>query len=198
MALALLAVWLFFWGGRFLLVQDRFKHAEVALVLSGDPVGRALTARDLYQAGKVDQIWIIPEPSHPTDQPLIQLGLKDPESPPISVLILKASGVPDSSIVLFSAPKNGTTLEARFIRGLLQGRPVRQLVLITSPVASRRALFIFRRVLRHQKVELISNPAMTYDPFESVRWWASPRNAWYVVAEYEKLLINALTLAFEV
>jgi len=191
-------------AGEFLVAEDDFDHAPIALVLSGLPTSRAFAARDLYHAGRVDEILVIPEPPHvvegemvppPVTEELVRLKLFDPARPQWVAQILTASGVPESKIVTLPEPVNGTINEARRVRTFLRSRLPARLVVITSRSASRHARFIFRRVFRTDPVAICSYPT-PYDVFESTRWWSQPRNALTVVTEYQKLLVNALTLTF--
>jgi uncharacterized SAM-binding protein YcdF (DUF218 family) len=192
--LAAAAAWAVPRAGAFLIVQDAFDRAEVALVLSGGPVARTLAARDLYRQGRVSRIAIIPEPPDPAGEELVKLGLVDPAHP-FSERILTASGVPQDRIAFLPRPAEGTIDEARLSRAFFQGRWPRTLVLITSKSATRRARFIFRRVCRNEPVAILAHPT-PYDPFEPRRWWTHPRHALHVVMEYQKFFINALTLLF--
>lgn len=187
------AVLLFLRAGRFIVAEDVFTNADTALVLSGDPVRRALAARDLYLQGRVKQILVIPEPPDQVAGELVKLGLADPTLPPVSKRILVASGVPRENISFLPAPADGTIVEAYRVRKFFEGQPPKRMAVITSKFASRRACFIFRWVLRH--VEIFCSPT-SYDPFEPDQWWKQPRNALFVVMEYQKFLVNALTLAF--
>ena len=203
---ALVAVAAGAWGvreaGRFLVVRDTFDQADVALVLSGLPTSRALAARDLYRAGRVREILVIPEPPHQVEgegisadalAELTRLGLVDPNRPQWAQRVLVAAGVPRSSITVMPKAVDGTIGEAERVRSFLGGRLPQRLVLVTSRSASRRARLIFRRVFRKDGVQVLSAPT-PYDVFEPDRWWSQPRNALNVVTEYQKLLINALTL----
>ena len=84
-------------AGTFLVASDPITHAEIGLVLSGDPIARSLAARDLYHQGRVDRILVIPEPPNLLDGELVKLGLLDPHLPPWSQRVLVASGVPASA-----------------------------------------------------------------------------------------------------
>lgn len=181
-------------AGRFLVASDAFTYADTAVILSGVPVTRALAARDLYLQHRVGQILVIPEPQSPVEGELVRLGLLDPHLPPWPERILAASGVPRSTIAFLPEPINGTIVEANAVRDFLGGTVPKRMVLITSPQASRRARFIFRQVFRKAGVEVLSYPT-PYDVFEADRWWSQPRNALYVVMEYQKFLVNALQLA---
>jgi uncharacterized SAM-binding protein YcdF (DUF218 family) len=191
-------------AGAFLVVEDPFAHAEIALVLSGLPLSRSFAARDLYHEGRVDHIVVIPEPPRKiegevvTDQikdALVRLGLFDPSQPQWAERILVATGVPRSKIALLPESVDGTIREAPRVRAFLKDRLPKRLVVITSKSASRRARLIFRHVFRKDRVQIVSYPT-PYDSFEPRTWWSQPRNALTVVTEYEKLFVNMLTLAF--
>lgn len=195
--------WFFPRAGAFLAVKDDFAWADAAVVLSGLPTSRAFAAHDLYAQGRVGQIILIPEPPEKVEgemvpervrQQLIALGLFDPTLPQWGQRILVALGVPQSEIVVLPEPAHGTIVEAQRIRAFLNGRALSSLALVTSKSASRRARFIFRRVLRGTNIRILASPT-PYDSFEPDAWWTKPRNALTVLTEYEKLLVNALTLA---
>jgi uncharacterized SAM-binding protein YcdF (DUF218 family) len=193
----LIAGGLFFpYAGSFLVVEDRFDHADLALVLSGETTVRTLAARDLYNQGRVDQILVIPDPPSPIEGELVRLDLIDPSLPPWPERILIASGVPASQIGFLPEPADGTIQEAQKVRKFLKGRLPASLVVVTSKYASRRARFIFRIVLKDTKVTVLSYPS-PYDPFEAKRWWVQPRNALRVAMEYQKFLSNAATLLLD-
>ena len=190
-------------AGRFLVVVDPFDRAELALVLSGLPTSRAFAARDLYAQGRVREILIIPEPptavegevvGGPIAEELAALGLFDPGRPAWAQRVLLAAGVPASKITVLPRHADGTIVEARRVRAFLDRRLPASLVLITSRSASRRARMIFRHIFKDAPVRILSSPT-PYDAFEPDAWWSRPRNALAVVTEYQKLVVNALTLA---
>ena len=179
-------------AGRFLVVEDAFDHAEIGLVLSGSPAMRTLGARELYRQSRIGSILIIPEPEGPVFEALVRLGLEDPDQP-LAERILLASGVPQAKIEVLPRSMDGTINEARYVRASLRGRLPRQLALITSKSASRRARHIFRHVFRKDGVMILSSPT-PYDGFQADRWWTHPRNALTVLTEYQKLCVNVLSL----
>ena len=182
-------------AGQFLVVEDRFDHADLAIILSGDPIRRSLAARDLYTHGRINQILVIPEPYDPTDQELERLGLLTPNSQAWPQRILVTSGVPLGSILTLPQPADGTIVEALRVRELFEeGLPPRSVVIVTSKFASRRARFIFRHILKDDLIQVFAYPT-PYDPFHAEHWWSPPRNALQVVMEYQKFLMNAMQLA---
>ncbi len=184
-------------AGQFLVVEDSFPHADLAVVLSGDPTARALAARDLYQRGKVDRILVISEPPPPAAAELVRLGLFDPELPSLQERILLASGVPKAAIAALPAltSAEGTMDEAVKVRAYCAGkkRGPATLVIVTSKSATRRARFIFRQTFQKENVQVFAYPS-SYDPFTPERWWATPKNALRVAEEYQKFLGNLVLL----
>jgi uncharacterized SAM-binding protein YcdF (DUF218 family) len=180
-------------GGRFLLREDTVDASDLAVVLSGEPPSRALAARDLYRKGLVRRVLIVPEGTRWTElqQELLPLGLFGPKRPPLSERILIASGVPRSAIMFLPEPVDGTVMEARRVRAFLANKDVGRLVIITSKFASRRACFIFRRVLSPAQVLCSPTP---YDTFEPATWWRDSRSVSHVTTEYLKLVVNAFAL----
>ncbi len=190
-----LAGWGFLEAGNFLVVEDPFDHADVAIVLSGDPTGRLLAARDLYRLGRVDRVLIVPEPPRPFEQELVRLGLVDSTSPPFSRRILEASGVPAAAFEFLPEPVDGTIHEAVRVQQWLMSRQKnpRRVVVITSRYASRRARWLFRHFLRDGTTQVVVYPN-PYDLFVADRWWSNSRNALHVVMEYNKLVANFIQL----
>ena len=191
------ALFCFLQAGNFLVARDDFTHAEVAVVLSGEPIGRTLAARDLYKRGQVDRIVVIPEPSLPVNEEIVRLGLADPKLPPWPQRILRASGVPPSQCTLLPEPAEGTINEALAVQRFFRGKLPQSMVVVTSKFASRRARFIFRSVFQKEKARVYAFPT-PYDTFEPKKWWIKPRNALQVVNEYLKLIANGLMLALAV
>ncbi len=180
-------------AGTFLVVRDDFAHAELAIVLSGDPVSRTRTAARLYQEDRVDALLVIPEPRSLSEGKLVRLGLFDPTAPPISRRILAASGVPASGITQYSEAIDGTIVEAMRLHGVFAGRYPRHLSIITATVATRRARMIFRRVFRETRATIDSSPSAC-DRVSPDRWWQRPRDTLSVVMESQQLIVSALTL----
>lgn len=194
LAIGFIGSFLFLQAGNFLVVEDRFPYAQMAVVLSGAPVPRTLAVRDLYTQGKVGEILVIPEPKGLADEELVKLGLLDPTLAPISERILIASSVPKSKIHFLPGPVDGTVAEARQVHRFLRGRVPKSLALVTSKYASRRSRTIFRHLFRKEKTAVFSFPT-PYDPFQPDRWWSQPRSALNVAMEYSKFLVNWFMLS---
>lgn len=180
-------------AGALLVERGEVRDADLAVVLSGEPVTRALAARDLYRAGQARAVLVIPEPRWPAlEAELRRLGLEEIVRGRIAERILAAGGVSPEALAVLHGPADGTIMEARRVRAFLRERPARRIAVVTSTFASRRACFIFRRVL--DGVDVVCAPT-PYDEFDRGRWWRQPRHALLVLMEYQKLVANSVMLA---
>lgn len=198
LVVSVVGVWGFLHAGTFLVVEDGFESADVALILSGDPMGRSLAARDLYRQGRVQSILVIPEPPNPLEDELSEIGLVETNRLPLSQRILEASGVPRTKIKFLANSADGTFDEAQSVKRGFQRAGIfpDSLALITSPYASRRARFIFRNVLRGPSIQVHAYPD-PYEAFSSQQWWTKPRNALDVVMEYHKFAVNLIQVGID-
>lgn len=141
----------------FLQVETRAQHADVIIVLGGEPVVRVERAAALYRAGVAPRI--------------IVSGQGDCW---INVRQLTAAGIPRSAILVEETSR--TTLEnARFCAPLLARLETRRAVVVTSWYHSRRALACFEAA--SPDVEMLSLPARDRTD--------TPRQ--YILNEYLKL-----------
>src|SRR5205823_12945157 len=130
--------------------------------------------------------------SPPLERELLALKLVEPNLGQPEARVVLASGVPSAAVTVLPAPADGTIEEAKRVRTFLRADGARSIVVITSKFASRRACFIFRRVMEaNVRVACAASPL---DPFEPAVWWQHPRDALYVLLEYEKFAANAVTL----
>ena len=166
-----------------LATRDQPIKADLIVVLAGQPVTRALEARDLFARGLSRKILLIPEPPNPLRHELEKLGFeRQPYS--TSQRILMASGVPLSAIDQLPANAGNTKGESRAIEAYAVKHAVRSILLITSPLASRRQCWIFRRALPSVSVSCQPN---SYERIEYDR-----RLILWVMNEYVKFAANSV------
>jgi uncharacterized SAM-binding protein YcdF (DUF218 family) len=79
-------------------------------------------------------------------------------------------GVPASAVVYFSNSSSSTREEAYGVRWLMQKQGWKRLIVVTSNYHTRRARYIYRRVLDPADVRVVSAPDSNYDPRA---WWQS-------------------------
>lgn len=158
--------------GRWLVVRDKLETAEAAVVPTGELLERINAAVKIYQDGQVRY--------------LVLTG----RFPAFSVFKLKQialeQGVPADRIIT-DDESEGTYQHARAVQAIARQKGWRSLILVTSPYHSRRAAWIFKKVLADDKIKVISRPA---EPawFQAEGWWRHDYSALEVRWEYKKLL----------
>ena len=101
--------------------------------------------------------------------------------------MLLESGVQGEHIVLLSQRVDGTYDEARAVQAYARARGLRSVLIVTSPYHTRRALWVFRRVLAADAVSVGVDPAAGEQSPGAWLWWLSGRGWLTVGAEYPKL-----------
>ena len=81
--------------------------------------------------------------------------------------------------------------EAKAVADYLADHPAKRLMIVTEGPHTRRARWIFQRVLADRPVEIVmvSAPA---DEFDNENWWRSEAGFLFVVSEYFKLFYYGL------
>ena len=114
--------------------------------------------------------------------------------PPFFDIILKVleyGGVPPDRVVRLDSAAATTFDEAKAVADYLADHPVKKLLIVTEGPHTRRARWIFQRVLADRPVEIamVSAPA---DEFDNENWWRSEEGFLFVVSEYFKLFYYGL------
>ena len=116
------------------------------------------------------------------------------EVPPffeINLKVLEYGGVPPDRVVRLDSKAKTTFDEAKAVAEYLADHPVKRLMIVTEGPHTRRARWIFQRVLADRPVEIVmvSAPA---DEFDNENWWRSEAGFLFVVSEYFKLFYYGL------
>jgi uncharacterized SAM-binding protein YcdF (DUF218 family) len=85
---------------------------------------------------------------------------------------------------------NSTFDEAEYIRDLIAERRNKSIILITSPVHSRRAWLTFKKVFEETDVRILVLPS-SYSEFNPEDWWTQRKYVREVIIEYQKLIYYA-------
>ena len=101
---------------------------------------------------------------------------------------LISQGVDERRIQVLPIPSPGTYGEAEAVRTFAARQPIRQLLVVTSPYHTRRALATFDTVFRGTGVEVGIDPASATSPARPDAWWQSPYDRWYVRYEWAAIL----------
>ena len=105
-----------------------------------------------------------------------------------------AARVPAEDITILDGEAESTYDEAGQLARFLQSLPDAQIVVVTSHYHTRRARWVFARVLgnRIKQVSFFSAPT---DYFQLQKWWQVKEGSVAVVGEYLKLTYYALRYA---
>ena len=149
-------------AANFWIVQDRVTPADVIIVIGDDNFSavRAEEAAALFKSGWAPQVVASGRMLRPYAS-LADFMAKD----------LESHGVPSSAVVLFPHRATDTVEEAEALRVLVVQKGWRRVLLVTSNYHTRRARFIFRKVLPDNVSLAVAGAA---DPqFNPSNWWES-------------------------
>jgi uncharacterized SAM-binding protein YcdF (DUF218 family) len=152
--------------------SDPLAPADVIYVLGGSRISRALEANDLYGSGIAPRILISPGAQEAAEGQLAARGIHVPTEGEVARDILVSRlNVPSTAVELLPDTPDNTAQEARMILDRVRANHWSRLIVITDCASTRRAGFIFRRVLGPD-VAITARCARTdgYDPWW---WWRS-------------------------
>lgn len=179
------ASWLSYLGHS-LVVDDPSAIAEVAIVLTTgvDYLPRLLQAAQLYRDKRVKKVLINGNRKTDAIRQLEKQGfIPACEWSENSLRILEMYGVPRQQVWAVSAENVFDTVsEAQTIKPFLINNGVNSLIITTSKFHSRRARYVWRKVMG--KEEGIYTSAATDDPFDPGSWWQHGRQVKQVMGEY--------------
>ncbi|MDD4179932.1 MAG: YdcF family protein [Candidatus Margulisbacteria bacterium] len=163
--------WLNYLGKR-LVIQDKLAKADIIIILGGDNNGeRAEQGIALYRAGYAPKLLMSGGP--------LAWRLTYAEWMKKQVV---ESGIPAAAIIL--QDKSRSTIEdAKFTLPLLKQYNIKSVILVTSPMHTRRAKRVFTRLLKPANIGLIVYPAQK-SGFNPDRWWTRHEDLSSVVWEY--------------
>lgn len=172
--------------GRSLVADNLSATADVAVVLSTgvDYLPRLLQAAHLYREKRVKKILINGNRKTDAIRELEKRGFVPAcDWSENSLRILEMHGVPREEVWAVSAEDVFDTVsEAQTIKPFLQNNGVNSLIITTSKFHTRRALYIWRKVLGTDNNIYIS--AAVDDPFDPDSWWQDGRQVKQVMGEY--------------
>jgi len=165
--------------GRWLVVSDPLQKSAAIAVLSGGMPSRALEAARVYKQGYASHVWLT-HSSEPGEA-LAKLAIPFVGEDDYSRMILVHEGVPEEAITLLEPPIVNTADEMQVIGDALQKEQNRTVILVTSPVHTRRAKTLWKRIASRNGEALVH--PVSDDSFDAAHWWRNTRDALDVVRE---------------
>jgi uncharacterized SAM-binding protein YcdF (DUF218 family) len=162
------------------------KKADAVVLLNGSYSIRPFVVAALVHGGWAPKVLLNTVADHPD-----QTESVIPHSFDISVKTLAYGGVDRHQIERLDTAASTTFDEAQGVANYLAEHPARRLLIVTEGPHTRRARWIFQRVLAGLPVEIVMVSAPS-DEFNNANWWRSEAGFLFVVSEYLKLFYYAL------
>jgi len=158
------------------------QKSDAVVLLNGSFNTRPFVAAALVHGGWAPKVLVNTVVDHPN-----QAQSVIPHSFEINLKVFEYGGVPRDRIVKLDSASATTFDEAKGVAGYLLDHPAKRLLIVTEGPHTRRARWIFQRVLSAQPVEIvmISVPS---DEFDNSNWWKREAGFLFVVSEYFKLM----------
>jgi uncharacterized SAM-binding protein YcdF (DUF218 family) len=166
-----------------LTIDDAKVPADYLVILGGDAETRPFTAAALYHQGFAPKVLIF---EHKTNR-LTDLGLV-PTHDELYRRVLELEGVPATAIQRLSGVVGNSWDEAQTLQRFLASHHAQRVILVTSAEHTRRARWVFRKVLARIPVEVHMAPAH-HVGFDETNWWKSDEGILAYLHEYLKLPI---------
>jgi len=168
---------------RFLIVNDDLEKADAIIVLSSGPPWRNKKAAQLYHQGLATRVITLGDSYYDHLLPVLGQRLTDAE---LNAKILAQYGVPRPHIVPLPEKVEGTYDEALILwRYIEQKDSIRSIIIVTSGFHSRRAKWIFRRILTNNPIRIMVVEAESPD-LNAANWWRREKGVMAVFNEYVK------------
>lgn len=166
---------------RALQVDDAEPPADYLVVLGGGPETRPFAAADLYRKGFAPKVLIY----HQKTDRIVDLGLT-PAGHELYRKVLELEGVHSDNIQLLPGVVDSSWDEARILHRFLNQNPARRIIVVTSAEHTRRARWVFKRVLAQMPVD-VTIAAAGHLGFDETNWWKDDEGALLYLHEFFKL-----------
>jgi len=169
--MALAALWGFRKAGRWLVDPDALQHARAIVVLSGVTPYRAMEAADLYRQGWASEVWLLRDDTDDAERTFAKLGVLHYTEQDYDQKVLERLGVPKEAIRVLEPPTTNTVSEIRLIAAEMRRQGGDKVIIVTSPVHTRRSKLIWHLVVGDHPQAILRLAAS--EPFDPDHWWRS-------------------------
>jgi len=186
-----------FWAlrnvGRWLVVDDALQPARAIVVLSGLTPYRAMEAAQIYRQGWAREVWLFKDDPRGADEAFAKLGIHHITEEEYDKQVLERLGVPTAAIRIKEPPATNTENEFELLHEELRRQGGDKVILVTSPVHTRRVKAIWRRVVGNRPQAIVRHD--TSEPSDPARWWRSTNDVQDVLHEILGLINTSLGFA---
>ena len=120
--------------GNVLLRADPLVKSDAIVVLAGGTPQREIDAAELYAAGYAPRVVLTVERDAPAADLLRQRGIAFESPAELKRRIVRGLGVPESAITLLDETlATSTRMEKVLVREWVAAKPIRRLIVVTSP-----------------------------------------------------------------
>ncbi len=174
--------------GKYLVVSRPPEKSDLIVCLNGANIENGLAAADAYEQGLAPRIFLMRVVPPDGADRLRERGVHYPEERDLLGMVLKGLGVPDNVLIVGTQYVDSLFEEAESVSKVVAEKGYRSIILITSPIQSRRTWLTFKRVFKGKedlRIFLIPSPYSNYKPQD---WWKTWRYSREVISEYVTLI----------
>ena len=166
--------------GRWLDVGEPIREVDYVMVLPGAVETRTFVATAMMRHGLAKGV-LVPKT---VDAPVVQDGIIPPYCE-LTRRVLELRGVAEDEIHFLEVITGSSWNDAQALEDFLRDKPDVTVAVVTSDYHTRRARWVFRKVLPAKRGQLcfVSAPEDYYGPED---WWERPRGVKRYVGEYLK------------
>ena len=168
--------------GKWWVVDGPVSKADAIMVLGGGFPRRPIEAARLYRVGLAPKVLY----SDVNINQFAQSGRDKPE-PALTREVLIEQGVPESAVESIGHGVNNTYEESLAVRDWLRQTGARSVILTTDEFHTRRARWVFGKVLGPTGAQLQVKPIVT-ERFTTTNWWWEKKGVVSFQTEFVKYL----------
>ncbi len=181
MLMAGAALWAFRHVGQWLVIEDSLQRAPAIVVLNGLCPYRAMEAAEIYRQGWAPEVWLFQDDPRGAEGEFARLGIHYVNEAEWDQQVLERLGVPGTAIRVLDTPTTNTVSEADLVASELHRLGGDRVILVTSPLHTRRAKAIWRSVVGDYPQAILRYDAS--EPTDPGHWWRATQDVEAVVHE---------------
>jgi uncharacterized SAM-binding protein YcdF (DUF218 family) len=172
-------------------VEDPTSKADLIVFFPDEPVANSLQVSDLFQNGVAQRIFVPRGHPEAGSLELRKRGGIYPEQRKLLMGAIQSLGVPAAALVTGERAVWNVPELAIVVRDFVQTERIKSLVLVPSPLHSRRAIWTFKRVFEGTGIKINVMPS-GYTGFDPEHWWKQRALRLKVFKECQRLIYYRL------